>query len=59
MISGLLIKGASETIVNEATKGRFLSVLLGTLGIRLLGNLLTSEGTIRAYKGTIRAEQDF
>ena len=59
MISVLLIKGASETIVKEATKSRFLSVLLGTLGVRLLGNLLTSEGTIRACGGTIRAEQDF
>ena len=40
--SGLLIKGVSETIKDEAKehKVRFLSVLLGTLGASLLGNLL-------------------
>ena len=34
--SGLLLKGVSETIRNEAKeqKGRLLSVLLGTLGAR-------------------------
>ena len=65
--SGLLIKGISETTKNEAKeqKGRLLSVLLGTLGAGLLGNLLTdkgttgaSEGTIRAGKGTIRGGED-
>ena len=52
--SGLLIKGVSKTIKNETKKqkGGFLSVLLGTLGASLLGNLL-------AGKGTIRAGQDF
>ena len=41
--SGLLIKCVSETIKNEAQehKGRFLSMLLGTLGASLSGNLLT------------------
>ena len=55
--SGLLIKGVSKTIKNEAKeqKGRFLSMLLGTLGASLLGHLLTGKGTIRASKGTIRA----
>ena len=40
--SGLLIKGISETIKNEAKeqKGGLLSILLGTLGASLLGNLL-------------------
>ena len=35
--SGLLLKGVSETIQNEAKeqKGGFLSVLLGTLGSSL------------------------
>ena len=48
--SGLLIKGVSETIKSEANKqkGGFLSMLLGTSGAILLGNLLTGEGTIRA-----------
>ena len=38
--SGLLIKGVSETIKNEATeqKGGFLGILLGILGASLLGN---------------------
>ena len=39
--SVLLIKGVSETIKNEAKepKGEFVSMLLGTLGASLLGNL--------------------
>ena len=40
--SGLLIKGISEAIKNEATekKGEFLGILLGTLGAGLLGIVL-------------------
>ena len=59
--SGLLIKGFSETIKDEAKeqKGGFLSMLLGTLGASLLGNLLTGKGTIRAGEGTIRTGPDF
>ena len=66
--SGLVIKGVSETIQNEAKKqnGRFLSMLLGTLLVGLSGNLLigkgritAGEGTIRAGKVTIRPGQDF
>ena len=55
--SGLLIKGVRETIKNEAKeqKGRFISMLLGTLGASLLGNLLTGKCTITAGEGTIRA----
>ena len=36
--SGLLLKGVSEKIINEAKEqnGRFLSMLLGTLGATLL-----------------------
>ena len=58
--SSLLIKGMSEAIKNEAEeeKGGFLSMLLGTLGASLLGNLLAGKGTIRAGEGTIRADQD-
>ena len=39
--SGLLLKGVSKTIQNEAKeqKGEFLSMLLGTLGASLLGNI--------------------
>ena len=55
--SGLLLEGVSETIKNEAKeqKGRFLSMLLGTLGASLLGKLLADKGVIRAGEGTIRA----
>ena len=54
--SGLLIKGISETTKNEAKeqKGRLLSVLLGTLGVGLLGNLLTDKDTTGVSEGTIR-----
>ena len=52
--SGLLLKGVSETIQHEAKeqRGGFLSMLLGTLGASLLGEIL---GVIRASEGTIRA----
>ena len=40
--SRLLLKGVSETIENEAEKQRWglLVMLLGTIGARLLGNML-------------------
>ena len=55
--SGLLMKGVSETIENEAIeqKGGLLDMKLGTLGPSLLGNMLPSKGLIRAGEGTIRA----
>ena len=51
--SGLLLKGVSEAVQNEVKeqKGGFLSMLLGTLGASLLGNLLTGKGIYRAGKG--------
>ena len=57
--SGLLLKGVTETVPNEIKeqKGWFLSMLLGTLGASLLGNLLTGRGTKRAGEGVIRAGQ--
>ena len=61
--SGSLIKGISEKIKNEAKerKGEFLSMLSGTLGARLLGNLLTGKGAIAKMPGwgTIRAGENF
>ena len=36
-------------------KGGFLSILLGTLGASLLGNLVTGKGTVSSGKGTVRA----
>ena len=59
--SGVLLKGVSETIQNEANeqRGGFLSMLLGTLGGSLLGGLLTKKlsgkGVIRGGDGVIRA----
>ena len=52
--SGVILKGVSETIQHEAKeqRGGFLSMLLGTLGASLLGNLLTGgKGAIRAGEG--------
>ena len=50
--SGLLLKGVTKSVQNEVNeqKGGFLSMLLGTLGPSLLGNLLTGKGTHRAEK---------
>ena len=50
--AGLLIKGVSEAIENQAKeqKGKFLGMLLGTLGASLLGNLLTGKGVKRSKK---------
>ena len=66
--SGILLKGVSKTIKNETKeqKGGFLSMLLGTLGASLLGNLLTGgkgsvasrakgKGIMRADDGIVRA----
>ena len=51
--SDILLKGATKTIKNETKeqKGRFLSMLLGTLGASVLGNLLTGKGIVRAGSG--------
>ena len=50
--SGLLLKGVTEAVQNEVKeqKGGFLSMLLGTLGASLLGNILTGLGVYRAGK---------
>ena len=55
--SGLLLKGVSEIVQNEAREqiGGFLSMLLGTLSASLLGNILVGKVINRAGKGVIRA----
>ena len=56
--SGILLKGVTKMIENETKqqRGGFLSMLLGTLGASLLGNLLTDgKGMMRAGKGIVRA----
>ena len=68
--AGLLIKGVSEAIKNEAKEhiGGFLGMLLDTLDTSLFGNMLAGRGaittradkrTIRSSEGIIRAGQDF
>ena len=58
---GVLLKGVSETIQHEAKeqRGGFRSMLLGTLGASLLGDVLSKglsgRGVIRAGEGTVRA----
>ena len=51
--SNILLKGVTKTIENETKeqKGGFLSMLLGTLGASLLGNLLSGKGIVRAGSG--------
>ena len=58
-----MTKGASETIKNGAEvhlkrKG-FIGMLSGTLGAKLLGNLLPDKDVIWAGKGATRAGQNF
>ena len=56
--SGVLLKRVTKTIENKTKeqRGRFLSMLLGTLGVSLLGNLLTGgKGIVRAGDGIVRA----
>ena len=57
--SGLLIKGVSKTVKNEAKeqKGGFLRMLLGTLAANLLGCMLTDKGVIQTGEGVIQAGQ--
>ena len=56
--SGVLLKGVSEAIQHGAKeqRGGFLSMLLGTLGASLLGDILSKglsgKGVIRAGEGT-------
>ena len=69
--SNILLKGVTKTIKNKTNQqqGRSLSMLLGTIGASLLGNLLSGKGIARAGsgnkkgKGIIRAgygnEMDF
>ena len=55
-VSGLLIVGVSETIQNEAKeqRGGFLSMLLGTVGANLLGDISTGRRINRAGEGIVK-----
>ena len=60
----ILLKGVTKTSKSETKeqKGGFLSILLGTLGASLLGNMSAGKGIIRAGsgnkkgKGIVRAD---
>ena len=56
--SRLLLKGVRKTIKNKAKeqKAGFLSILLGTLGTSLLGNVLAGKGVMRAGERTGRVD---
>ena len=51
--SNILLRGITKTIKNETKEqnGGFLSMVLGTLGTNLLGNLLSGKGIVRASSG--------
>ena len=56
--SNILLKRVTKTIKNETKKqtGGFLSMLLGTLGASLLGNLLAGKGIVGAGSGNERGK---
>ena len=53
----MLPEGVNESIQNEAKERRrgFISMLLGTLGASLLGNILAGKGKHRTGEGIGRA----
>ena len=63
--SGLLINNQNNRIKQLAEQSKrkqkdgFISMLLGTLGASLLGNLSTGSGKIEAGEGTIRTGHNF
>ena len=57
--SNILLKGVTKTIENETKeqKGGFLSMLLGTLGASLLGNVLRGKGIERVGSGNNKGKE--
>ena len=57
--SNILLKRVTKTIKNERKiqKGGFLSMLLGTLGASLLGNILAGKGIVRASSGNKKEKE--
>ena len=57
--SNILLKGVTKTIKNKTKeqKGRFLRLLLGTLGASLLGNMLAGTGIVRAGSGNKKGKE--
>ena len=57
--SDILLKGVTKTLKNEAKEQKrgFLSMLLGTLGVSLLGILLTGKRVLRAGLGNKKGKE--
>ena len=57
--SNILLKGVTKTIKNETKEqnGGFLSMLLGTLGACLLGNMLARKEIVRAGSGNEKEKE--
>ena len=55
--SNIWLTGVTTTIRNEIKEQKeiFISILLGTLGASLLGNLLSRKRTVRGREGIVRA----
>ena len=53
------MKGITKIIENETKKqkGKFLGMLLGTIGASLLGNILTGKGISKARYGNKKGEE--
>ena len=58
--SNILLKGVTKTIKSETKeqKGRLLSMLLGTLGAGLLGNILPGKGIVKAGSGNEKRKRN-
>ena len=59
--SGLSLKGVGKTSQDKVKeqKGGFLSMLLGTLGASLLGNILADKGIHRAGEGVMEIKDGY
>ena len=57
--STISLKGVTKTIKNETKEQKrgFFSMLLGTLGVNLLGNLLAGKGIVRAGSGNKKGRE--
>ena len=57
--SDILLKGVTKSIKNETKeqKGGFISMLLGTLGASLSGNVLSEKGILRAGSGNKKGKR--
>ena len=55
-----MLKGVTKTIKSETKeqKGRLLSMLLGTLGAGLLGNILPGKGIVKAGSGNKKTKRN-